>query len=194
VTSGAAQGGGGGGSSLVPAGGTRALAPAAQTAVAGVTITFQPATTTIPPPGPGTKDTTAPTVTIFTLSPTSFVAANSGPATTAKTVGTRINFKLSEDAAVKFTVARKLKGHKKKTGKTTKCVSGARKHGKCTLYKSVNGSFRFAGKAGLNTFRFMGRVAGKSLKPGSYRLTAIATDTAGNKSKTLTKSFTIKKP
>jgi hypothetical protein len=138
-------------------------------------------------------DTTAPVISSFALSPTSFVAANSGPAfVPAATVGTRVFYKLSEAATTTFTVERKGAGHEK----GRKCVGGRAKHHQkaCTLYIPVNGRIVRANGAGLSSFRFMGRLKGRSLKPGSYRLVASARDGAGNASKAGRRSFKIKHP
>ena len=62
---------------------------------------------------------------------------------------------------------------------------------KCTRWKSVTGAFTYAGKAGKNTFTFRGRVGGKALKPGSYRLSGTATDPAKNASVPKQKGFRI---
>jgi hypothetical protein len=136
-------------------------------------------------------DKTAPVLSSFALSPTSFVAANSGPAVgSAAAVGSHVFYKLSEAATTTFTVERKGTGHKK----NGKCVSGRAKHGQkaCTLYTRVKGKIVRATGAGLSSFRFMGRLNGRSLKPASYRLVASARDGAGNTSKTIRRSFTIK--
>jgi hypothetical protein len=69
--------------------------------------------------------------------------------------GTRVGFKLDAAATVKFRITR-CKGH------TRKCKG------------NVRGSITRAGKVGVNTFRFRGRVGGKTLRPGGYRLTAAA--------------------
>ncbi|HKP21834.1 MAG TPA: hypothetical protein VJT68_09970, partial [Thermoleophilaceae bacterium] len=42
----------------------------------------------------------------------------------------------------------------------------------CTRAVPVRGGFRHAGKAGANSFTFTGRVGGRALSPGRYRLTA----------------------
>lgn len=47
----------------------------------------------------------------------------------------------------------------------------------------MRGSFTHKGKAGSNSFKFTGRVGGKSLKPGRYQLVAVAT--AGSSKSTL---------
>lgn len=136
-------------------------------------------------------DKTPPVISSFALSPTSFVAANSGPPVVAATsVGTHVFYKLSEPATTTFSVERKSAGHKK----AGKCVSGRAKHGQkpCTRYTGVGGKIVRGTAAGLSSFRFMGRLNGHSLKPGSYRLVASARDAAGNSSKPQRRSFTIK--
>ena len=138
-------------------------------------------------------DKTPPVFSSFVLSPTSFVAANSGPAiVSAAAVGTQVVYRLSEPATTTLTVERKGTGVKKHGT----CVSGRARHGqrKCTLYTRVRGKIVRGTGAGLSSFRFMGRLNGRSLKPGSYRLVASARDGAGNTSKTVRRSFTIKRP
>lgn len=141
-----------------------------------------------PPP-----DITPPVLSSFALSPSSFIAANSGPsAVSAAAVGTHVFYKLSEAATTTFTVERKIAGHRK----GRRCVSGRAKHGQraCTLYKGVTGRVVRSSGAGLQSFRFMGRLNRKSLKPGSYRLVASAQDAAGNASKPARRPFKIKHP
>ena len=57
----------------------------------------------------------------------------------------------------------------------------------------MTGSFTVPGKAGTNTFTFRGRIGGKKLRPGSYRLNGTATDPAKNKSLPKRKRFRIVK-
>ncbi len=50
----------------------------------------------------------------------------------------------------------------------------------------MRGSFTINGRVGTNTFKFRGRIGGKTLKtlkPGSYRLNGQAADKAKNKSR-----------
>ncbi len=61
----------------------------------------------------------------------------------------------------------------------------------CRRYVTLRGSFRRAGKAGANRFRFTGRLRRRKLRPGSYRLRARAVDTAGNRSRIARKRFRI---
>jgi len=76
-------------------------------------------------------------------------------------------FRLSEQATVKVTVQRKVK-----RGRRTRLVAA-----RMVTLKA---------KAGGNAFKLM------KLTPGSYRVTLMATDGAGNASKTLRKTFVLK--
>jgi hypothetical protein len=55
----------------------------------------------------------------------------------------------------------------------------------------VPGSVTKAGKKGANAMTFRGRMGGKTLKPGAYRLRMQATDTAKNASAYKQLGFTI---
>ena len=162
-------GGGGGGSSLVPVDGSAIVV--APGAAPQVQITYSE------------PDTIAPRFLSFGLNHRTFRAARTGGSVTSRApVGARVRYRLSEGATLKFTVERAAKGRKK--GK--KCVRPTRKTRKarrCTRYVRLKGGFSRAGGAGLNSFRFTGRLRGKRLRPGRYRLVATATDTAKNKSK-----------
>jgi hypothetical protein len=52
-------------------------------------------------------------------------------------------------------------------------------------------AFTVNGKAGKNSFKFRGRIGGRMLKRGRYRLSSVATDAAGNKSAVMRKRFKI---
>jgi hypothetical protein len=127
-----------------------------------------------------------------------FAAEGSGPpATNAKRKkaprGTKVSFRLNAAATVRFTVTRRAKGRKVKRGKKTVCVKPTRKNRKgkrCTRTVTLKGSFSRNGVAGQNSFRFTGRLNGRKLKPGRYRL--VATPTAGGKKgKPTSKAFRI---
>ena len=47
-------------------------------------------------------------------------------------------------------------------------------HKKCAYYTPVKGAFTQNAAAGSNHFVFSGRIGGKTLKPGRYKLTALA--------------------
>ena len=83
-------------------------------------------------------------------------------------------------------IERKGKGRKK----GSKCVAKRRTGKRCTLYKA-KGTLKRSGKAGANTVAFSGRIGKKKLAKGRYRITATATDSAGNKAKKRTVSFRV---
>mgnify|MGYP001135564564 CR=1 FL=1 len=58
--------------------------------------------------------------------------------------------------------------------------------------KGAFGGAYEVGAAGTNSLRFMGRLRGRALKRGKYRLVAVAVDAAGNRSKPVRRSFRIK--
>jgi hypothetical protein len=139
------------------------------------------------------NDTTKPSIGGLSFSNTAFRAASSGSVLSRKKrapIGTKVSFKLSEAASVKFTVQRKTKG-RKVSGKCKSPSRSNRRKKKCTLWKSVRGSFTVSGTAGKNTFTFNGRIGGRALRRGSYRLSGTATDPAKNVSAPKRKGFRI---
>jgi hypothetical protein len=170
-------GGGGGGFSLIPAGGSSAVA--SMTTAPQVEITYTP------------PDTTAPGILSFGFDHRTFrAAAKGGSVATRAPVGTRVSYRLSEPAVVKFTVERAARGRKR----GSKCLAPTKKRRKlrrCTRYVRLRGSFSRQSKTGLNRFRFTGRLRGKKLRPGRYRLVLVATDAAKNGSKAKRAKFRI---
>jgi hypothetical protein len=153
---------------------------------AGSTTSYDYADAAAPVPP---ADTIAPQLSGLTLEPSTFAAAASGPAIVpAAVVGTRVGYDLSEPATTTFHVQRKARGHRK--GK--RCRPGRRKHAKpCTRWVRRKGSVVHLGAAGTNAFQFSGRVGGHALKRGRYRLTGVAVDAAGNRSKPARRSFRV---
>src|SRR5262245_33385913 len=88
----------------------------------------------------------APRVSSFSLSPSSFAPAAPGKRATV------LRFRLSRAATVRITIARALHGRYVRRGTLTR-------------------QFR----AGKLTLGFSGNLAGRRLKPGSYRATLVAT-------------------
>jgi hypothetical protein len=126
-------------------------------------------------------------------SPSKFKTAKTGGSVTAAAAtGTRVSYSLSEPATVAFSVERAAPGRKVKGGCSAPSTRN-RKAKKCVRFVKVRGTFSHGGAAGANSFRFTGRVGGKALKPGSYRLVATATDPAGNHSAPKLASFKIVK-
>jgi hypothetical protein len=189
-------GGGGGGGSSLAAGGT-VSATSGGNGKAVITYVASPTCTQAggQAPGGGAPDQTKPTIGGLTFSRTSFRAARSGASASvrrkqAPPVGTKVSFDLSEQSSVKFTVERPAAGRRV----NGTCVTPKRSNrGKrsCTRWVTVRGSFGVTGAAGENALTFRGRVGGKSLTPGRYRLTAQATDSAGNASSLRRRSFEI---
>ena len=91
-----------------------------------------------------------------------------------------VTYRLSEDATTTFTVDRIDRGRRR--GSSCQRPSSSTRRGTpCSRYVRISGSFRDAGEAAAtNSVRFTGRVLGRRLKPGRYRLTAVARDAAGN--------------
>ena len=65
------------------------------------------------------------------------------------------------------------------------------RHRRRTSYVPVRGSLTDAGKVGGNSLRFSGRLRGKRLKPGRYRLVALPVDAAGNTGNAVLTQFRV---
>jgi hypothetical protein len=72
----------------------------------------------------------------------------------------------------------------------TKSNAGKRR---CLRFTRMAGSFQTTGKAGQNGFHFSGRLNGRKLAPGSYKVVGIAQDGVGLKSKTQKRNFRVVK-
>jgi hypothetical protein len=139
-----------------------------------------------PPPGttepaPPPSDTTEPLLSALSLSPARFRAAASGPSIAAR-VGSRVSYRLSEAAAVLFRVEQARPG-RRAGGRCVKPRRSNRRARRCIRYVTLRGSFSHQGGAGANGLRFRGRLRARKLRPGRYRLRAVATDAAGNRSR-----------
>ena len=118
-------------------------------------------------------------LTRLLISPAAFPAAPSGPGVLAARVryGTRVGYRLTKAATVRFAVARLLPGRRIR-GRCVKPTKANHRARRCTRLVTL-GRFTLSGRAGLNAFRFSGRLGGRKLAPGNYRLTA--TPSAGGK-------------
>jgi hypothetical protein len=143
-----------------------------------------------------TTDTVGPRLSALTLTPRSFHAASSGASISARAgkgnapIGAKVSFTLSEPSSVTFSVENRSKGRKvgKRCAKPGPSNAGKKR---CVRWAKVKGSFTIAGKSGANFFIFRGRLAGKALRPGGYRLNGLAKDASNNASATQRTSFTI---
>ena len=88
--------------------------------------------------------------------------------------GTTIRYLASRAARVRFSVERAATG--RRVGR--KCVRpAAGNHGRppCTRFVRLRGGFGQQAKEGANRLRYSGRLRGRQLAPGRYRLLAVAT-------------------
>jgi hypothetical protein len=96
----------------------------------------------------------------------------------------------SQAAKTTFTVQRRTLG-RRKGGACVKTRKRPPRAKRCTRYVKV-GSFSHTDTAGPNRLRFSGRVGGRKLKPGAYRLRAVPRNSAGA-GKAVTRGFRVKK-
>jgi hypothetical protein len=144
-----------------------------------------------PPPPPPAPKPLAGVISGLTVSPSAFFAAPSGAAVTSarRKYGTKVGWRDSQLATTTFTVLRVSSGRRQ--GKSCRRPSKSNSHGKrCTLLLA-QGSFTHTDVAGANSLHFSGRLKGRRLAPGAYRLQAVAHDAAGNGA-AVTAGFTIK--
>ena len=142
--------------------------------------------------GADAHDRTAPVTSGLAASPSTFRAASRGGSIAAarRPIGTTVRYRLSEPARVRLTVERETVGRKvgKHCGAPTRSNRAKRR---CTRYVAVRGSFTQTGRQGTNSFKFTGRLSGRKLAPGVYRLTGVPTDAAGNRGLAQFVRFTI---
>jgi hypothetical protein len=133
------------------------------------------------PANPGADPNPAPTISRLRLSRRVFRAGSTLPRSSGAGVGTTISWRLSEAARTTLTFAQRRAG-RVRGGRcvlqTPRVTTGRR-----CVHHTTRGRLLSRGEAGLNRVRFAGRItrAGR-LRPGSYRLTLVARDAAGNRS------------
>jgi Ca2+-binding RTX toxin-like protein len=150
---------------------------------------ISPPASPAPPPGDG-MDVTAPSLTRLRLTRAKFAAAPRGPSArpARRRIGTKVSFRLSEDATVSFVVTRRRAG-RRVGGRCRKPTRRNRSRRKCDL-RLKGGLTRTAAQGG-NSFWFAGRLRGRKLQPGRYHLIATARDGARNRAKPARVRFTI---
>ena len=92
--------------------------------------------------------------------------------------GTRVSYLLDEAATTQFRVERSLPG--RRSG--GKCVGPSRETQRgtaCVRWVRMRGSFKRSAGPGAVSFRFAGRIGGRRLPPGRYRLLAAPRDALG---------------
>jgi hypothetical protein len=105
--------------------------------------------------------------------------------------GATIGYRDSEPANTTLVVQRQVSGYllgRRCLGRRPANHRGRLK--RCTLFVGV-GSFTHADSVGANHLHFTGRVGGKPLPVGRYRLRAVARNASGQTSRAVTASFSI---
>jgi hypothetical protein len=141
------------------------------------------------PGGQADADRVRPVLAQLWLSPWRFRSARRG-ASVAVATGTTVRFRLSEAASVRLRAERARSGRRR----GGKCVAPRRARPtakRCTRFVAVKGRATATGKAGANRLRFRGRLGGRRLAPGRYRLVVTAIDPAGNRSRAKRAGFTV---
>jgi hypothetical protein len=108
----------------------------------------------------------------------SFAAAPAGPSVAAAgrpAYGTRVSYRVSAAATVRFTVQRIRPGRRRGSGSAVRCVTPTRLNRSaraCTRDVPLAGGFTRAAGRASDSFRFSGRLRARRLPRGVYRLVA----------------------
>jgi hypothetical protein len=142
-----------------------------------------------PPPG----QNTAPAILSARIAPRVFAVNRRGPAEAPAAArakrGAAFRYTLSEAARVAIAIHRALPG--RRAGR--RCVKQTRKNRRkrrCTRYVRF-GAFGVDSLAGANDHAFSGKIGRRSLRPGHYRATLVATDGGGLSSKPKALKFVV---
>lgn len=131
------------------------------------------------PPG---GDTEPPAITRLSLTPARFAVK--------RRTATTIAYTLSEPAQLALRIEREVTG-RRKNGTCRPATRRNRNLPSCRRHvPSV--TLQASGAAGTNRLPFNGRVRGRALSAGRYRIVAMATDTAGNDSPAVSRTFTVR--
>jgi Ca2+-binding RTX toxin-like protein len=128
------------------------------------------------------------TLTLSPLRPSRFPAARTAAGAARR--GAQVRYTLSAPAKVTFRVER-AKAGRRVNGRCVRPTASDRRAKRCTRWARVRGSLTRQGAAGTNVFRFSGRIGGRRLRPGAYRLVAVARDSSGAASKPARARFRI---
>ncbi len=130
-----------------------------------------------------------PRLSALSLSPSRFRAAAAGPGVVARGAS-RVSYRLSERATLRLAVQRAVTG--RLVGRRCLATRPSNRDAQyCTRYATLRGALTHAGRKGRNAFGFSGRLGGRSLTRGRYRLRAVATGPAGNVSRPRMARFRI---
>ena len=138
----------------------------------GLAIFDRRAAPTPPPP-----DVTGPALRGLAIAPARFRALARGGTAVARGGG-KVTFRLSEPSLVTFRFQRIVGG--RRTG--TRCAAPSRSNRRgrrCDRYRYLKGGHVHAGPPGANAFRISGRLEGRRLARGRYRLRACRAGRSG---------------
>jgi hypothetical protein len=150
---------------------------------------------TIGSPGglsPSQNGTRLPRLLALSIAPRAFSAARRGPSITVR-VGAIVRYRLSAPAAVRFGIERALPG-RRQAGRCVRARRSLLRRARCRRYTDLPSSLRHGGGAGRNSMAFRGRIGGRRLRPGRYRLVATPLDAAGSPGRSRKVSFRIVRP
>jgi hypothetical protein len=143
-----------------------------------------PTTTTVPAAdAPEITAIARPRLSGLALSPARLPAGGQG----------NVVYNLSAPATVTFRVERVASGRRAR-GRCTGASAASRSSIACSRFRRLAGTVTDAGDDGANTFAFRGRLRGRPLAPGRYRLRAVATDHAGSASPVRLTRFLVVHP
>lgn len=165
------------------------------------TFTTRPAGVDAVPGGTGvTSGGAGPRLTALTVRPRRFIPIpRGGTPTTARrgrpAQGTVVSFRLSERATVRLGVTRVLPGRTRTVGGRTTCRavspgSAVPRARRCVVTRAVS-TIVSPRAEGANRLVVTGRVRGRALAPGGYRLTLVAVAPTGLRSATARADITV---
>jgi hypothetical protein len=144
------------------------------------TVTVVGPGTTPGPGGGGGPDTTPPAIRSASLSRTRFRAtAAPTPVAARAKAGTTLRVDVSERATLAIAVDRRLAGRRSHG----RCSRRARTGRRCTIRRRVRPQLTRTLPQGASRIAFSGRIGERKLAPGRYRMSLVATDVAGNRSR-----------
>lgn len=153
-----------------------------------------PGTTSVAPPRVAVRDTTRPVLRSASVSPFAFLPLRAGGLVraTATRRGSRLRFGVSERSRVRVRVLRALAGRRAAGGACVPPTRANRARARCARYVQTGRVGAVPGTVnGFVSRRFTGRVGGRALAPGAYRVELRATDAAGNRSAPRSTGFRI---
>ncbi|HVR04573.1 MAG TPA: hypothetical protein VMS02_00940, partial [Solirubrobacteraceae bacterium] len=120
------------------------------------------------------------------------VHADADPKQKNPTVGTTFSFRLNEPARVTLSFIDHTRG--RRVGETCAAQTRVNRHEPACQRAVLAGTISFTGHSGANEVVFHGSISRSTkLKPGSYRLVVIATNSSGIRSAPKSLNFTIVK-